>query len=74
MRKLQAELSFEDSSYKANRAIERISAETTHFDTMPLPRRQHRMKVVCLKCSMSFSTTSQLPSCPGCGDSDVELA
>jgi len=75
MRKLQAELSFDYSSYRVSRAIERLSAETTDFTMQPIPRlRSRRMKVTCLECSHTFSTSSSVPSCPGCGGSDIELA
>lgn len=73
MRKMQAELSFEDASYKSSRIIEQLSATTLDFTQRPAPRH-HRMKVVCLECSHHFSTSSALPSCPGCGGSDIDLA
>lgn len=74
MRKMQAELSFEDSSYKVSRAMEQLSNEVPDFTMQrPMPRR-HKMRVVCLECDRAFSTTSSIPECPNCGGSDIDLA
>lgn len=73
MRKMQAELSFEDGSYRASRVIEQLSADTTDFVAPPMPRR-HTMKVVCVECNKKFSTTKSIPECPRCHGTDVELA
>jgi DNA polymerase II large subunit len=40
----------------------------------PLPeKKRSRLKVVCLECNRKFSSSSFIPTCPGCGGSDVEL-
>jgi len=81
MRKRQQELFFEDSSWKGSnterdvmRSFEAAGRETDISHNEPLPeRRRHLMKVVCLECSTKFTTRSHIPSCPGCGGSDIEL-
>jgi Zn finger protein HypA/HybF involved in hydrogenase expression len=37
---------------------------------MPKPR----LKVVCLECRHRFQTTNDLPECPRCGGTDIDLA
>jgi Zn finger protein HypA/HybF involved in hydrogenase expression len=40
----------------------------------PIPAYiRHSTKVICLECSREFRTQSMVPSCPGCGGSDVEV-
>jgi len=83
MRKIQAELSFTDSQYievNALPSVVRDSIEKAGQDVdqtyhCPLPEsKRHSTRVVCLECSRTFATRSFIPSCPGCGGSDVELA
>jgi len=73
MRKMQAELSFDDASYKVSRAMVQLSEARPDFSTLPMPRSR-RIKVTCLECSYNFSTCNAVPSCPNCGGSDVDLA
>ena len=73
MRKMQQELSFEDSSYKASRALEMLSEVRPDFTMAPMPRSR-RIKVTCLECSHNFSTGNAIPECPNCGGSDIDLA
>ena len=76
MRQMQAELSFDDSSYKSlDWALREVfkSADLSYHAPLPEPKRG-RIKVVCLECNRKFSSSSFIPSCPGCGGSDIELA
>lgn len=74
MRKLQAELSFDDSSYKASRALEQMSVPTLDFTQRPpLPKRRG-INAVCLECSRKFVARNSIPECPKCGGSDIDLA
>lgn len=74
MRKMQAELNFDDSSYRVNRVIEQLSTPTTDIAYMPIPRPRggSGMKLICMECSHRFTSRNALPECPGCGGSDVE--
>lgn len=76
MRKQQAELSFDDSSYKVSRTIEQLSAETLEIEPtrIPGPRGGSALKLQCLECSRKFTSRNSLPECPGCGGSDIDLA
>lgn len=59
-----------------SRTVESLGREQTDFsyhNPVPMSRRR-TMKVQCLECSMKFSTGSMVPSCPGCGGSDIEPA
>jgi hypothetical protein len=78
MRRMQPEFSFDDSSSSSERATLRTIESLGHMEDLsfhnPLPRsRRHAFKVICLECSQRFTTTSSIPTCPGCGGSDVEL-
>jgi Zn finger protein HypA/HybF involved in hydrogenase expression len=33
----------------------------------------HKFSVVCLECGKKFKTTANLPSCPNCKGSDIEV-
>jgi hypothetical protein len=78
MRQMQAELSFGDSNPHFN-SVEHVmreafqSADFTFHNPLPEPKGG-RMKVTCLECGRKWRTTSFIPTCPGCGGSDVELA
>lgn len=83
-RKIQAELSFQDSLWfgdcgptdaVAQRQLRELSrpARVDSSFNLPTPEpKRGSMKVICLECSRQFSTRSFLPTCPGCGGSDVE--
>jgi Zn finger protein HypA/HybF involved in hydrogenase expression len=78
MKNRRAELSFEDSLWvdapDVQRTINRLS-QVTPLSDRPLPqKRSPSFKVVCNECGRRFSTRSFLPTCPGCGGSDVEPA
>lgn len=82
MRKIQAELNFNDFNDFNNsnqwerrqsnivNQITRQSMDFIHHAPMP---RHHRVKVICLECGIKSSTSSAIPECPGCGGSDLEL-
>ena len=75
MRKMQAELSLEDSTVNIQSAIHALGDEvdiTFHMPTRESSR--HAMRVACLECGRKFRTSSYLPTCPGCGGSDIEPA
>jgi hypothetical protein len=77
-RKIQAELSFQDSTVNVQSALiglERSGSFDLHFG-MPLPEnsRKRTFRVACLDCEKRFSTNSFLPTCPRCGSSDIEPA
>jgi len=57
------------------RAVENLGREQTDFSyNQPVPMSRRRMmKVQCLECSTKFSTGSMVPTCPGCGGSDIDL-
>ena len=75
MYKRQAELNFQDSSYRVSRALEQLSAIRPDplYTPLPRPRGGSGMKLVCLECSHKFSSRNSLPECPQCGGSDIEL-
>ena len=86
-RKVQQELSFDDSTWIGDcnpdnpisahlvhqlGQLEDVTELTRH---QPLPEsKRGNSKVICLECSRKFSTRSFIPTCPGCGGSDVEPA
>lgn len=35
--------------------------------------KTHKFPVVCLECEHKFKTSSNLPTCPKCGGSDIEV-
>jgi len=75
MRKMQAELSFEDSSVRFQQSLIDLERDVDLHFHMPLPENsRHTMRVICLECSRTFKTNSFLPTCPGCGSSDIEPA
>lgn len=57
----------------AARQIRRLSRETRDLDPLPRHRSDQRMRLVCNECSKKFRSDDALPTCPGCGGSDVEL-
>jgi hypothetical protein len=76
MRKQQAQLSFKDSFWVNGNdpVINRIMANREAV-RQPLPSAKRRsVKVQCLECSRVFFTSTVIPSCPGCGGVDIDLA
>jgi hypothetical protein len=75
MRKEQAELNYEDSTVDVRSALHILGEQVDLHFHMPLPENSRRaMRVTCLECSRTFKTSSFLPTCPGCGGSDIEPA
>jgi len=57
------------------RAIDHVGRSVDLSYHQPLPEsKRGAMKVTCLECSRNFLTRSYIPTCPGCGGSDIELA
>ena len=78
MRKKQAELNFHDSFYRdfdPGKELQRLGRveDLTYNHPEPMPRMRHRLKLICLECSTLSSSSSAIPTCPGCGGSDLEL-
>ena len=79
MRKIQQELTFDDSFYieasvmDAVKSLGRMESFSSYHQPLPENKR-NSIKVFCLECSRRFTTKSFIPTCPGCGSSDIELA
>ena len=57
-----------------SRGVVKVGREVDFSHMRPRPdARRHAFKIICLECSRCFQTSSNVPSCPGCGGSDTEL-
>jgi Zn finger protein HypA/HybF involved in hydrogenase expression len=55
------------------KSIHAMGRQESLSDRVPMPGTR-RLKVICLECEKKFTSASYIPTCPGCGGSDVELA
>lgn len=42
-------------------------------DTSVVRRPKARIPVICMDCSKKFQTTKDIPECPKCGGTDIEV-
>lgn len=77
MRKMQNQMAFDDLDNTDERMLTmqvgQIVRGLQAASTMRPTNRSDRLKLICMECGSRFRSANQIPTCPGCGGSDVEL-
>lgn len=76
MRKMQNQRAFDDfDNFDERKLVELVGTivRAKGLSEMRTTDRSYRMRLVCLECSTKFKSANQIPECPGCGGTDVEL-